>query len=260
MTRKRLARLQALLTGPASSAGCPCSHLLGQNRLALVAISQQLPAPCCRTLSWCQRAVHSNSAHARSGFSGAAEQRSHTSSNVGLRWWVPAQHSGPCALWRRCPASFGPAAALQRLEEHLRTRRSPSSIAASRKACAAATAAATSNASSACRPLFLLPWLLPPPAEGGVYYSDQQFVSAGASDESQLPSRAAALAKFGEFIRTFQVRQRGRMLRGRRALRSSRSQPDAQQGAVEVQQCSNCTVCCCFKVAGPSYPFLRGCS
>jgi DNA replication licensing factor MCM5 len=41
--------------------------------------------------------------------------------------------------------------------------------------------------------------------EGGVYYSDQQFVSAGASDESQLPSRAAALAKFGEFIRTFQV-------------------------------------------------------
>ncbi len=39
-----------------------------------------------------------------------------------------------------------------------------------------------------------------------MYYSDQQFVSAGASDESQLPNRSAALAKFGEFIRTFQVR------------------------------------------------------
>lgn len=42
--------------------------------------------------------------------------------------------------------------------------------------------------------------------EGGVYYSDQQFVSAGAAgDEAPLPSRAQALAKFGEFIRTFQI-------------------------------------------------------
>jgi hypothetical protein len=43
-------------------------------------------------------------------------------------------------------------------------------------------------------------------AEGGVYYSDQQFVSAGAAaDEAPLPSRAQALSKFGEFIRTFQI-------------------------------------------------------
>lgn len=50
------------------------------------------------------------------------------------------------------------------------------------------------------RPLPLLP------AEGGVYYSDQQFVGAGGGgDEAALPSRAQALAKFGEFIRTFQV-------------------------------------------------------
>ncbi|EFN58868.1 hypothetical protein CHLNCDRAFT_34202 [Chlorella variabilis] len=42
--------------------------------------------------------------------------------------------------------------------------------------------------------------------EGGVYYSDQQFVSAGAAaDEAALPSRAQALSKFGEFIRTFQI-------------------------------------------------------
>lgn len=39
-----------------------------------------------------------------------------------------------------------------------------------------------------------------------MYYSDQQFVSAGAAaDEAALPSRAAALSKFGEFIRTFQI-------------------------------------------------------
>lgn len=39
-----------------------------------------------------------------------------------------------------------------------------------------------------------------------MYYSDQQFVSAGAgAEEGALPSRAAALSKFGEFIRTFQI-------------------------------------------------------
>lgn len=43
-------------------------------------------------------------------------------------------------------------------------------------------------------------------AEGGVYYSDQQFVSAGgAGEEAALPQRAQALSKFGEFIRTFQI-------------------------------------------------------
>ena len=39
-----------------------------------------------------------------------------------------------------------------------------------------------------------------------MYYSDQQFVSAGApTDDAPLPSRAQALSKFGEFIRTFQI-------------------------------------------------------
>ncbi len=39
-----------------------------------------------------------------------------------------------------------------------------------------------------------------------MYYSDQQFVSAGAgADDASLPSRAQALSKFGEFIRTFQI-------------------------------------------------------
>lgn len=191
----------------------------------------------------------------RRGVAALAHQQQCRASMVG-----PGPSQRPLRALAPVPRQFRAAAALQRLQEHPRARRSPSSIAASRKACAAA-AAATSNASSASAAHFsCCPGCSPHPAEGGVYYSDQQFVSAGASDESQLPSRAAALAKFGEFIRTFQVRQRGRILRGRRALRSSCSQPDAQQGAVEVQQCSNCTVCCCFKVAGTSYPFLRGCS
>lgn len=39
-----------------------------------------------------------------------------------------------------------------------------------------------------------------------MYYSDQQFVSAGApADEAALPTRQVALSKFGEFIRTFQI-------------------------------------------------------
>ena len=41
-------------------------------------------------------------------------------------------------------------------------------------------------------------------AEGGVYYSDQQFVSAGAGDDAPSLTRQQALVKFGEFIRTFQ--------------------------------------------------------
>eukprot|EP00887_Chlorella_sp_A99_P001470 scaffold8.g1470.t1 len=42
--------------------------------------------------------------------------------------------------------------------------------------------------------------------EGGVYYSDQQFVSAGAAgDEGPFLTRQQALSKFGEFIRTFQT-------------------------------------------------------
>ena len=45
--------------------------------------------------------------------------------------------------------------------------------------------------------------------QGGIYYSDQQFVTqhgAAHGDEAapQL-SRAQALAKFGEFIRAFQI-------------------------------------------------------
>lgn len=64
------------------------------------------------------------------------------------------------------------------------------------------------------RPVARTSCLIPCPsllltAEGGVYYSDQQFVSAGAAaDEAPLPSRAQALAKFGEFIRTFQTDQK----------------------------------------------------
>ena len=39
-----------------------------------------------------------------------------------------------------------------------------------------------------------------------MYYSDQQFVSAGAAaEDAAQPSRSQALSKFGEFIRTFQV-------------------------------------------------------
>lgn len=39
-----------------------------------------------------------------------------------------------------------------------------------------------------------------------MFYSDQQFVSAGGGgEEGALPSRSAALSKFCEFIRTFQV-------------------------------------------------------
>lgn len=39
-----------------------------------------------------------------------------------------------------------------------------------------------------------------------MYYSDQQFVSAGAADADGLSlTHQQALSKFGEFIRTFQT-------------------------------------------------------
>ncbi|KDD74918.1 mini chromosome maintenance complex MCM2/3/5 protein, partial [Helicosporidium sp. ATCC 50920] len=42
--------------------------------------------------------------------------------------------------------------------------------------------------------------------EGGVFYSDQQFVSAGAvHDEAPTLTPQQAIVKFGEFLRTFQV-------------------------------------------------------
>lgn len=45
----------------------------------------------------------------------------------------------------------------------------------------------------------------PTPAEGAVFYSDQQFISAGAAEDSPQLTNQQALTKFGEFIRTFQV-------------------------------------------------------
>lgn len=38
-----------------------------------------------------------------------------------------------------------------------------------------------------------------------MFYSDQQFISAGAAEDSPQLTNQQALTKFGEFIRTFQV-------------------------------------------------------
>jgi DNA replication licensing factor MCM5 len=58
-----------------------------------------------------------------------------------------------------------------------------------------------------CRPPLTArpPRSLPRAAEGGVYFSEQQFINAGVDgEEGGPPSAAAAVARFGEFIRTFQ--------------------------------------------------------
>lgn len=86
------------------------------------------------------------------------------------------------------------------------------------------------------------PCVPPTPAEGGVYYSDQQFVSAGAGDEAQLPNRAAALAKFGEFIRTFQVWPRLQPC-------SLCSRPTARR-PVQLPHAGSCHTCVVLQLAG----------
>ena len=40
--------------------------------------------------------------------------------------------------------------------------------------------------------------------EGGVYYSEQQFINAGMDGEATALTGQQAVARFGEFIRNFQ--------------------------------------------------------